>query len=313
MVTTFPDAEKQGGNLTVECILRGLKFAKEHGNIKKIRNLYIQLDNVSSNKCETVLAACGALIKAGICKKIKLNYLEVGHTHEDIDALIGVIVTKLRAENIATFSQQEVAIKEAVHKDGSQVWSVQRVLGITAYDIMFRGALTIKTGITGIKEVRITADSNGTPEFLYKVDSTTDGWYPRPFEDLDNVSELQKVFQHDDDDQGAAVELVGNPYPGTEKGERGKRQHWYYKVKFEGGDKVVFPMKCLPIKMNFGDDMDAFHEKLLSPPKQEYMGPLTDKKELEETKESIMKMVRGRNDEHHLKEWADFLRCLKLN
>jgi len=90
-VTTFPDLERQGGNLTVECILRGMKFALENG-VQRIKNMYVQLDNVSSNKCETVIAAMGALIQGGICKKIKLHYLEVGHTHEDIDALIGNIV-----------------------------------------------------------------------------------------------------------------------------------------------------------------------------------------------------------------------------
>jgi len=72
-VVTIPDIEKQGGNLTVECIIRGIQFAMKFSNVVKIRNLYIQLDNVSSNKC----------------KKIKIHYLVVGHTHEDIDALTG--------------------------------------------------------------------------------------------------------------------------------------------------------------------------------------------------------------------------------
>jgi len=91
LVVTIPDIEKQGGNLTVECILRGLVFAMKQSNLIKIRNLYIQLDNVSSNKCYSIISSMAAVAATGICKKIKINYLIVGHTHEDIDGLIGII------------------------------------------------------------------------------------------------------------------------------------------------------------------------------------------------------------------------------
>ncbi len=92
LVVTFPDIEKQGGNLTVECIIRGIQFAMTNANIPKIRNLYIQLDNVSSNKCYTIISSMTALVVCGVCKKIKIHYLVVGHTHETIDALIGIQV-----------------------------------------------------------------------------------------------------------------------------------------------------------------------------------------------------------------------------
>ena len=90
VVVTYPDIEKQGGNLTVECIIRGIQFAMKYSTITKIRNIYIQLDNVSSNKCYTIISAMTALVSCGVCKKIKIHYLVVGHTHEDIDALIGI-------------------------------------------------------------------------------------------------------------------------------------------------------------------------------------------------------------------------------
>lgn len=92
LLVTFPDTEKQGGNLTVECIMRGIRFAMKFGNIGKLRNLYIQLDNVSSNKCYTIISSMTALVSTGVCKKIKIHYLIVGHTHEDIDALIGIVL-----------------------------------------------------------------------------------------------------------------------------------------------------------------------------------------------------------------------------
>ena len=91
LVVTNPDIEKQGGNLTVECILRAMVFAMKQSNLNKMRNLYIQLDNVSSNKCYSIISSMVALAACGICKKIKINYLVVGHTHEDIDGLIGIL------------------------------------------------------------------------------------------------------------------------------------------------------------------------------------------------------------------------------
>ena len=91
LVVTLPDIEKQGGNLTVECIMRGIAFVMKQTNLTKLRNLYIQLDNVSSNKCYSIISSMSAIVATGICKKIKINYLIVGHTHEDIDGLIGII------------------------------------------------------------------------------------------------------------------------------------------------------------------------------------------------------------------------------
>jgi len=49
LVATFPAIEKQGENLTVECIIREIQFTMNNANIPKIRNLYIQVDNISSN------------------------------------------------------------------------------------------------------------------------------------------------------------------------------------------------------------------------------------------------------------------------
>ena len=64
-------------------------------NVATFRNIYVQLDNTGSNKC-AVITACALLVKLGICRKVKINFLEVAHTHDDIDALIGSVVVKLR-------------------------------------------------------------------------------------------------------------------------------------------------------------------------------------------------------------------------
>lgn len=110
LVVTLPDIEKQGGNLTVECILRAMEFAMRQSNMIKIRNLYIQLDNVSSNKCYSIISSMAAVVATGICKKIKINYLIVGHTHEDIDGLIGnsLCISTIVLRNINQNFKQEM-------------------------------------------------------------------------------------------------------------------------------------------------------------------------------------------------------------
>ena len=70
-VVINPDIEKQGGNLTVECIMRGIQFAMKLSDLTKILNLYIQLDNVSSNKCYCIISSMAAVVAPGICKKKK--------------------------------------------------------------------------------------------------------------------------------------------------------------------------------------------------------------------------------------------------
>lgn len=182
VLTSFPELEKQGANLTVESFLRSIQFAAERMKVTSFRNIYLQLDNCPSNKCETLLVACGTLVGLGICKKIKINFLEVGHTHEDIDALIGTVVVKLRAMDLPTFDSRIEVIMSALKHEGSKIRVVDEVIGMTDYNMALKPYFAFAKGISNIKEFRIFANEEGNPVFLYKTNSTVDGWYPRPFE-----------------------------------------------------------------------------------------------------------------------------------
>lgn len=127
-----------GGSLTVEMILKSLQIAAKELGIKKIRNVYIEMDNVSSNKCFTVVAAMAALCLLGVVKKVKLSYLEVGHTHDDYDAIIGTIGSYITNLDLATFEDYKTACIEAITKQGSLVLAVERIVGITDYDRLFQ-------------------------------------------------------------------------------------------------------------------------------------------------------------------------------
>lgn len=53
---SYPGYEKQGSNLTIEVIFRGVLQYLKDKEMKSIRNLYVQLDNYSINKSYCVLA-----------------------------------------------------------------------------------------------------------------------------------------------------------------------------------------------------------------------------------------------------------------
>jgi hypothetical protein len=77
-------------NLSLECLRRTLlKYQQEKGFLPPV--LYLQLDNAPDNKSKRFLAFIGFLIQNNIFKKIKLSYLVVGHTHEDVDGLFSAI------------------------------------------------------------------------------------------------------------------------------------------------------------------------------------------------------------------------------
>ena len=87
--------------------------------------LYLQLDNTSrENKNRFVLGFCALLVQNNVFKKVhssvdvllcihkyhlsytvqvRLNFLPVGHTHEDIDQFFSKVSHKLKKSNVETF------------------------------------------------------------------------------------------------------------------------------------------------------------------------------------------------------------------
>ncbi|XP_046582541.1 uncharacterized protein LOC124289914, partial [Haliotis rubra] len=72
-----------------------------HGHLPE--TLYLQADNSpKDNKNKTVLYFLALLVKLKIFKKVKLSFLMVGHTHEDVDQLFSVFARELRQKPAAT-------------------------------------------------------------------------------------------------------------------------------------------------------------------------------------------------------------------
>ncbi len=65
-----------------------------------LKNLLLQMDNcVKDNKNRHLLAFLSLLIVRDVFEEVKLGFLVVGHTHEDIDGCFGYLSKKLREEN----------------------------------------------------------------------------------------------------------------------------------------------------------------------------------------------------------------------
>lgn len=85
---TFP----KNSNLIFSLLIHHLHSVRDkNGSLPK--KLYIQADNASGeNKNRWMLAGLCWLVYLGIFKKIVLSFLLVGHTHEDVDQVIIIIL-----------------------------------------------------------------------------------------------------------------------------------------------------------------------------------------------------------------------------
>ena len=89
------DSVRGGGNVTCEIIYKTLVKLQVHRKVWPAL-LDVRLDNTTKdNKNKCVFGFFGWLVLTDVFKKVRVRYLSVGHTHEDIDALFGVLMQQL--------------------------------------------------------------------------------------------------------------------------------------------------------------------------------------------------------------------------
>ncbi|XP_052075824.1 uncharacterized protein LOC127713918 [Mytilus californianus] len=77
--------------------------------------LYLQADNAAKdNKNNYVLMFLAMLVKAEIVKKIKLSFLMVGHTHEDVDQFFSRISVKCHQQAAVTLPDLHQLISTSI-------------------------------------------------------------------------------------------------------------------------------------------------------------------------------------------------------
>ena len=153
----------------------------EHHKVDYLDTFYIQLDNTSANKSWTLIAGLGALTLAGIVRKIKISYLLVGHTHEDVDAVIGKVLGAIRKHDMFTYEQYYEQCRLSILKHKCRVIRVRRLIGIPDYDAIFSDFNSENvTGIFDMQQIRLTSVPDASAlDMKYRTDTTKPGWLPR--------------------------------------------------------------------------------------------------------------------------------------
>ena len=82
-------------------------------DMKHLNTLYVQVDNTSANKCYVVIIGLASLVALGICNKVVLAFLLVGHTHTDVDRIISLVTSYIRNLDVSSFEELKKYCMEA--------------------------------------------------------------------------------------------------------------------------------------------------------------------------------------------------------
>lgn len=89
------DEWPHNANITINVLLNVLSM---HPSLPP--TLYLQLDNCGrDNKNRFLFAFCCLLVELGVFRKVKVSFLMVGHTHEDVDQMFSRFSTWLNRNN----------------------------------------------------------------------------------------------------------------------------------------------------------------------------------------------------------------------
>ena len=84
------------------------------------------LDHGREVKNIFVLFFCTLVVGAGLFEKVKLSFLPVGHTHEDIDQLFSRCAESLRRMDCFSLDDSERIIRSSYHSDNNSQPGVVR-------------------------------------------------------------------------------------------------------------------------------------------------------------------------------------------
>ena len=142
--------------------------------------LHLQLDNASGdNKNRWVFAFSSLLVYRAVFCEIYINFLIVGHTHEDIDALFGRWSSKLKTNDYPTVPK---LMKSFMDCESQPVIPhlIQEVPDFKGFVEDF--LLTSDESLIGHSQTRqfkFFKDSHGWPLMQYKILCTDSEWLPK--------------------------------------------------------------------------------------------------------------------------------------
>ena len=212
----------------MECLRRALlKIQKEKGKLPP--NLYVQSDNGPDMHSKQFIAFCAYLVEKGIFHKVKLSFLVVGHTHEDIDQYFSCIsrFIKKMLKSVCSVKEYVKALMKTFTTPGCIPKDIEEVRYCydtsTIVDSMdsyiARFNLHEKSG-DKVHYFLFRKNSAGNTTMQYKLRRYSDALYPRQFQ-------VRDEFVCDTHGVGTVMESVPSKDPFT------KEKFWSYTVQFD--------------------------------------------------------------------------------
>ena len=135
--------------------------------------LYLQMDNCGrENKNRFVFAFCALLVELKVFRKIKVSFLMVGHTHEDVDQMFSRYSTYLRRQDVFTMDCLTSSFENCYTPSPTAVVldempDVCRWLHTSIQDMAYHSKPHV---------FKFTRDSNGKAKMVIKKWSTDTEW-----------------------------------------------------------------------------------------------------------------------------------------
>jgi hypothetical protein len=119
------------------------------------------------------------LVAKGIFREVYVNFILVGHTYNDIDALFGRWSMSLKKENFPTIP--------LLMKSFMDVESIPTVFHLIEEVLNFKGYIVgciaegdeALEGHTKIQQFKFLVGSNGCPRMNYKILCSDNDWLPK--------------------------------------------------------------------------------------------------------------------------------------
>ena len=136
--------------------------------------LYVQLDNVSSNKSQRMIAYISWLVQQKVFRKVKVIFLIVGHTHENNDQMFSRFSVRLRRKEAWTLPEM-MKVAEECFTDGVGVEHTTTVYNFGAWlDDLHDGIHMMKPQ----HQFKAFLDEEGFTVLQFKEFSTDLTWKP---------------------------------------------------------------------------------------------------------------------------------------
>ena len=172
---------KDDANFLVNVLHRDILRIQEHRRNGDGENsypmpevLYLQLDNVNTNKSKLMMAYAAWLVHTDVFRKVKLNFLLVGHTHENIDQMFSRFSVRLRRKQAWTLEEM-IQVANECFTEGVTCEHTEKIYDFGSW---FDGHVIDCNNISMQQAFKFKKNEHGEVGMQYKQYSISPKWLP---------------------------------------------------------------------------------------------------------------------------------------